>query len=90
MPVLITAGFEPKRAAGINAFAVTPPSFSALIPRLSTASFDPLLTGCLLLVGAAGSFWGARLTSRYLPGARVKQIFGVMIVLVTIYKIASL
>ncbi len=36
-PTLILVGFEPKKAAGINAFAVTPPSFSALIPHLATA-----------------------------------------------------
>jgi len=90
MPTLILVGFEPKKAAGINAFAVTPPSFSALIPHMSTARFDLQLTAALLLVGAAGSFLGARLTSLYVPSGRIKQIFGVLIVIMTAYKIFTI
>jgi uncharacterized protein len=90
MPTLILVGFDPKKAAGINAFAVCPPSFSSLIPHLSTARFDVNLTIALLLVGAAGSFLGARLTSLYVPGNRIRQIFGVLIVAMTAYKIFTL
>ncbi|MCX5828553.1 MAG: sulfite exporter TauE/SafE family protein [Deltaproteobacteria bacterium] len=90
MPTLILVGFEPKKAAGINAFAVMPPSFSSLIPHMSTARFDLQLTAALLLVGAAGSFLGARLTSLYVPSGRIKQIFGVLIVVMTAYKIYTL
>ena len=90
MPTLILVGFEPKKAAGINAFAVTPPSFSSLIPHMSTARFDLQLTAALLLVGAAGSFLGARLTSLYVPSGRIKQFFGVLIVVMTAYKIYTL
>jgi hypothetical protein len=90
MPTLIIVGFDPKKAAGINAWAVTPPSFSALIPRLSTAQFDFNLMIPLLIVGAIGSYAGARITSRYVPSARIKQIFGVLIVIMTLYKIFTL
>ncbi len=90
MPTLLIAGFNPKKAAGINAFAVTPPSFSALVPHVATAQFDPTLTGVLLVAGAAGSFAGARITSLYVPGARIKQIFGILIVIMTAYKIWTL
>ncbi|MGZ8628981.1 MAG: TSUP family transporter, partial [Actinomycetota bacterium] len=90
MPTLILVGFETKRAAAINAFAVTPPSFSALVPHLSAARFDVGLTVALLAVGAAGSFFGARITSRYVPAARMKQGFGVLIVAATAYKVATL
>lgn len=90
MPTLIIVGFDPKKAAGINAFAVMPPSFSSLIPHIATARFDVSLTVALLLVGAAGSFLGARLTSLYIPGGRIKQIFGVLIVVMTMYKIYTL
>jgi len=88
MPTLILVGFETKRAAGINAFAVFPPSFSALIPHLSTATWYPWLTVALLLAGAVGSFAGARITSRYVPDARLKQGFGALIVAATLYKLA--
>lgn len=90
MPTLMILGFNPIRAAGINAFAVTPPSFSALIPHLSTANWDVSLTVPLLLVGAVGSFFGARITSLYIPGERVKQLFGILIVIMTLYKIYTL
>lgn len=90
MPTLMIAGFEAKKAAGINALAVTPPSFSALIPHMSAARFDPALTVILLVAGAAGSFVGARITSLYMPSVRIKQVFGILIVLMTLYKIWTL
>ena len=90
MPTLMIAGFNAKKAAGINALAVTPPSFSALLPHLATARFDPFLTVALLVVGAAGSFIGARVTSLYMPTARIKQLFGILIIICTLYKIYTL
>ncbi len=90
MPTLILVGFDPKKAAGINAFAVMPPSFSSLIPHLATARFDFNLTVALLIVGAACSFLGARLTSLYVPSGRIRQGFGILIVVMTAYKIYTL
>jgi hypothetical protein len=90
MPTLIIVGFPTKVAAGINAFAVTPPSFSALIPHLSTAVWDPGLTFSLLIAGAVGSFVGARISAAVMPSQRVKQMFGVLIVAMTTYKVALL
>ncbi|GAB4414307.1 MAG: sulfite exporter TauE/SafE family protein [Anaerolineae bacterium] len=90
MPTLILLHFEPKRAAGINAFAVTPPSFSALIPHLGTMQIDWMQAGILLVVGAVGAFSGARITSLYMPSGRLKQMFGVLIVIMTLYKIYTL
>lgn len=90
MPTLILVGFEAKSAAGINAFAVTPPSFSALIPHLQTAQWNPGLMLPLLLTGALGAFLGARITSLYMPSGKIKQAFGVLIVVMTLYKIYSL
>lgn len=90
MPTLILVGFEPKQAAGINAFAVTPPSFSALIPHLATAVWDVPLTIALLVVGGAGAFFGARITSLYVPSGRLKQLFGLLIVIMTAYKLYTL
>jgi len=90
LPTMILLCVEPKHAAAMTAVAVTPPSFSALLPHLPSAHFDAQLTVLLVLAGAAGSFLGARLTSLYLPGIRVKQLFGVLIVLMTGYKIYTL
>ncbi|GIW33177.1 sulfite exporter TauE/SafE family protein [Meiothermus sp.] len=90
MPTLILTGHNPKQAAGINAFAVTPPSFSSFLPHLETARLDSSMTITLLLFGALGSYLGSRLTSLYVPPARIKQIFGVLIVLVTLYRVSQL
>ena len=90
MPTLILVGFEAKKAAGINAFAVCPPSFSSLIPHLATARWDMGLAMPLLVAGAIGSFLGARVTSLYVPSSRIRQLFGVLIVVMTIYKIYTL
>jgi uncharacterized membrane protein YfcA len=87
LPTLILLGFEPKHAAAINALAVTPPSFSALIPHLATARVDLALGAVLVVVGALGSFLGARITSLYVPNKRLKQAFGVLIVVMTGYKL---
>ncbi|WP_460172612.1 sulfite exporter TauE/SafE family protein [Thermus sp. FJN-A] len=90
MPTLILVGFEPKRAAATNALAVTPPSFSALIPHIATAKVDPPLAAALIVVAAMGSFLGARITSLYVPGKRLKQGFGVLIVVMTAYKLLQI
>lgn len=90
LPTLILLCYEPKHAAAMTAVAVTPPSFSALIPHLTAAQFDPELTVWLLLAGAIGSFAGSRITTLWLPGGRLRQMFGVLIVLMTAYKIFTL
>lgn len=90
MPILILLGFDAKKAAGINAIAVTPPSFSAVLPHLATAEINMEVMIPLLVVGAIGSFLGARLSSKYLPSIRLKQIFGILIVCMTAYKIYTL
>ncbi|CUS96166.1 hypothetical protein JGI3_02274 [Candidatus Kryptobacter tengchongensis] len=89
MPTLIILGFDAKKAAGINAFAVCPPSFSALIPHLKTAQWNMNLTIYLVLVGAIFSFLGARTTSLFVPSIRIKQIFAILILIVTAYKIIT-
>ncbi|HZL06055.1 MAG TPA: sulfite exporter TauE/SafE family protein [Coriobacteriia bacterium] len=90
MPVLIIAGYQPKLAAGITAVAVTLPSFTALIPHLGTAEVDLGVAAILVVVGAAGSFLGARLTSRFVSGPTLKRVFGVLIVVMTAVKIVTI
>ena len=89
LPTLILTGTAPKRAAAVNAVAVTPPSFSALIPHVRTAQWDATLAIPLIVAGTLGAFLGARLTSRYVAGATLKRMFAVLIVLVTLYKLSS-
>ena len=51
---------------------------------------DMRLAAILVVVGATGAFIGARLTSRFVSGPRLKQVFAVLIVVVTAYKLATL
>ena len=90
VPTLILFGFKPKRAAGINAFSATPASFSVFIPHLSTAQIDLKLAIPLFFVGALGTFGGAGITSNYVSNERLAQIFGTLIILVTLCKISTL
>ncbi|HOL94608.1 MAG TPA: sulfite exporter TauE/SafE family protein [bacterium] len=90
LPTLILLCFEPKHAAALTAVAVTPPSFSSLIPHIPGAKLDPQLTVWLLIAGAISAYAGARVTSLWMPGVRIKQMFGVLIVLMTVYKIFTL
>ena len=90
MPALILVGYEPKVAAGITAVAVTLPSFTALVPHLGTAKVDLGLAAVLVVAGAAGSFLGARLTSRFVSGPMLKRMFGVLIVVMTGVKVVTL
>lgn len=90
MPVLIICGFNSKYAAGINAFAVTFPSFSALIPHLKTIKIDFSFALILLIIGAVSSFIGARTTSKFVDAEILKKIFGILILIITLYKIWTL
>ena len=90
LPCLILLGAEPKHAAAINAVAVTPPSFSALIPHIGTMRIDPALAVMLIVAGAAGSFLGARLTSLRLSGPTLKRLFGVLLVVMTAVQLYRL
>lgn len=54
---------------------------------VSSARVDIGLAVPLVVVGALGSFAGARITSLYVPGRRLKQIFGLLIVVMTAYKL---
>jgi hypothetical protein len=44
----------------------------------------------LLVVGAIGSYLGARVAARWVPGERLKQLFGLLIVVVTAYRVWKL
>lgn len=89
MPTLILVGFEPKKAAGINAVAVCPPSFSALIPRLGNMSVDATVAATLLITSTLSSYAGARITSKYVPSATLKKLFGLLIVAMTLYRMLT-
>ncbi len=90
LPTLILLGYEPRLAAGINALAVCPPSFSAFIPHIPTMRVDLPLLLAVVAAGSAASYAGARTTAKYVKGKTLRQIFGLVIVVMTLYKILTL
>ncbi len=90
LPTLILLGYEPRLAAGINALAVCPPSFSAFIPHIPTMRVDLPLLLAVVAAGSAASYTGARTTAKYVKGKTLRQIFGLVIVVMTLYKILTL
>lgn len=87
VPVLMLVGFSPRSAAGMNALAVTPSSFSALLPHWGHAQLDSSLAVPLILAGAIGSFWGARLASHKVPERFLRQVLLAVILAVTVYRL---
>jgi hypothetical protein len=87
MPTLILLGYEPKIAAGVNAIAVCPPSFSAFVPHIYTMKISPLLVTYIVVVGSIASYIGARITAKYVKGATLKKIFASLIVVMTMYRL---
>ena len=87
MPALILLRYEPKLAAGIN--AVCPPSFSAFIPHISTMKISLGFVAILVVTGSIASYLGARLTAKKVPSIALKKIFGIVIVVMTLYRLLS-
>jgi len=87
MPTLILLGYEPKIAAGVNAIAVCPPSFSAFIPHIYTMKISLPLVTYIVIIGSIASYIGARITAKFVKGVTLKKIFGLLIVFMTIYRL---
>jgi uncharacterized membrane protein YfcA len=87
MPTLILLGYEPKLAAGINAVAVCPPSFSAFAPHIYTMKISAIMTIYIVAIGSIAAYIGARVTARFIPGDLLKKIFGILIVFMTAYRL---
>ena len=90
VPVMMHSGFSPRRAAAMNAVAVTPASFASLIPHIETAVVDPVFAVPIVLSAACGALAGGYLASRRVPEKALRQIFVAIILALAAYKIAIL
>ena len=90
MPALMMVGFSARSAAALNALAVTPSSFAAVLPHWSHMQLDPWNTGSLALAGAAGSLVGARLAITRVPEEHLRFVLLAVIASATVYRIARL
>lgn len=90
MPALMLVGFSTRSAAGMNALAVTPSSFSAVLPHWCHMQLDFWTAVPLTVSGAVGSFLGAKLATKKVPEDYLRRILLVVIVAATLYRIARL
>ena len=90
VPVMIHSGFSPRRAAAMNAVAVTPASFVSLIPHVERAVVDLGFAGPIVLSAACGALVGGYLASRHVPEKALRQLFIAIILALAAYKVMTL
>jgi len=90
MPVLMMVGFSSRAAAGMNALAVTPSSFSAMLPHWKHMQLDFWMAFPLVCSGAIGSFVGARLATKSIPETYLRKILLAVILAATLYRLVHL
>ena len=90
VPVMIYSGFAPRRAAAMNAVAVTPASFVALLPHVERAAVEPAFAVPIVLSAACGALAGGYLASRRVPEKALRQLFIVIILVLAAYKVLTL
>ena len=74
----------------MNALAVTPSSFSAVLPHWSDMRLDFWMDVPLLIAGAAGSLIGATLATKTIPEAHLRKILLAIILSATLYRLVRL
>lgn len=80
VPTMMRHGIDIKRAAGLNALAVTPASFASMIPHWPHMDIAGEMAVPLLASGAVGAIVGARLASTRMSGAALRRLFAASIV----------
>ena len=86
VPVLIRMGMRARNAAAMNAVAVVPSSFSALIPHIGTASPDVLSYWPIVVVAAAGALIGGSLASYKVADRSLRYLFVTVMFCLALYK----
>jgi uncharacterized membrane protein YfcA len=87
---MIHSGFSTRRAAAMNAVAVTPASFVSLIPHIERAIVDPAFAVPVVLSAACGALVGGYLASRHVPEKALRQLFIAIIITLAVYKVMTL
>jgi uncharacterized protein len=90
VPAIIYSGISPRRAAAMNAVAVTPASFVSLIPHFERATVDLSFAGPVVLSAAIGALAGGFLASRRVPEKALRKLFIAIILVLAAYKLAAL
>lgn len=90
VPLMLHYGIGIRKAAGLNAIAVTPASFLAAWPHLGHMSLPPGFLLPLLAVGSLGGIIGAWLASHRLSSATLKGIFFFIVAGTAAYRALTL
>ena len=90
MPLMVLAGFSTRRAAAMNAVAVTPSSFASLAPRFAHASIDLSFAIPVVLSAACGALSGGHLASHRISERTLRRVFIVVILALASYKAVTL
>lgn len=90
VPVMMHSGFSPRRAAAMNAVAVTPASFFSLVPHAERAVVDPAFAVPIVLSAACGALAGGYLASRRVPEKALRLLFIFIILALATYKMVTL
>lgn len=80
VPMMMRHGIDIKRAAGLNAFAVTPASFATILPHWAHMDVAAGLALPLLGAGAVGALVGARLASTRMSAVALRQMLAAAII----------
>lgn len=75
VPLMIHFGIDIRKAAAINAVAVTPSSFAAAAPHYSHMTLEPAFVATLCIAGATGSYIGGHLASKKVSPIMLRRIF---------------
>ena len=84
VPVLLLAGCEAQCAAATSSVIVAMSSFSALAAHLPGATFHPGLTIACIAAVLLGSQLGSRFMAGRVPAGRLRIIFGVVLIAVSL------
>jgi uncharacterized membrane protein YfcA len=79
VPKMMRHGMDIKRAAGLNAFAVTPASFATIMPHWAHMDVAASLALPLLGAGAAGALIGARLATTRMSTVALRRLLAAAI-----------
>lgn len=86
VPTMMRHGIDIKRAAALNAFAATPASFAAIVPRWGEMEVPAEIALPVLAAGAAGALLGARLTATRISALTLRKVFAAAIIGALAYR----
>lgn len=83
-PLMIVAGYNPKKVVPITAFVVVFSSFSAFLAYLKLGKVDWAITLSAAVPAMFAGYVGALITHRYLNPSQVKKLLGLIFIILGI------